>query len=198
VLTLKRIGAALLVGLSAGVAAASEAGGASLIEPKIGTIFWTVLTFGTLIFLLGRFAWKPLLGALGDREKSIQDSIDQARKDRAEAEALLAEQRELLEQSRRERAEALSTGRKEAEAVKAEMLEEARKQREKLLQQTEAQVQAGMRQARSELRGVAVDLALQAAQKLLSRNLDDAAHRQLIEEYLSDLEDSGGSDSRPS
>lgn len=197
-LTIQRIGAALLFGLVAGTASATEAGGSSLIEPKIGTIFWTVLTFGALVFLLGRFAWKPLLGALGEREKSIRDSIDQARRDREEAESLLAQQRELLEQSRRERAEALSTGRREAETVKAEILEEARKQREKLLQQTEAQVQAGMRQARAELRGVAVDLALSAARKLLSRNLDDATHRQLIEDYLSDLERSDGAASRPS
>ncbi len=197
-LILKRIGATLLLALGAGAASASEAGGSSLIEPKIGTIFWTVLTFGALVFLLGRFAWKPLLGALGEREKSIQDSIEQARRDREEAESLLAQQRDLLEQSRRERAEALSAGRREAETVKAEILEEARKQREKLLQRTEAQVQAGIRQARGELRGVAVDLALQAAEKLLSRNLDDATHRQLIEEYLSDLEDSGGTGSRPS
>lgn len=197
-LTIRRIGAILLLGLAPGAASASEAGGSSLIEPKFGTIFWTVLTFGALLFLLGRFAWKPLLGALGERERSIQDSIEQARTDREEAESLLARQRELLEQSRRERAEALATGRREAETVKAELLEEARKQREKLLQQTEAQVQAGMRQARVELRGFAVDLALSAAQKLLSRDLDDATHRELIEEYLSDLERTGGAQSPPS
>ena len=197
-LTLKRCGVLLLLGLENGAASASEASGSSLIEPKIGTIFWTVITFGALILLLGRFAWKPLLAALGEREQSIQDSIAQARRERAEAGSLLGQQRELLAQARRERAEALAAGRREAEAVKAEILEEARRQREKLLEQTEAQVQAGMRRARAELRGVAVDLALQAAEKLLSRNLDDAAHRRLIDEYLRDLESSSGASSRPS
>jgi F-type H+-transporting ATPase subunit b len=196
--SLIRFAAPLFLVAAAVPAEAAEGGGSSLIEPKFGTIFWTVLTFGTLLFLLRRYAWKPLLGALGEREKSINESIEQARRDREQAESLLQQQRELLEQSRRERAGALNEGRRDAEKVKAEILEEARAQREKLLRQTEAQVQAGMRQARTELRGVAVDLALRAAEKLLTRNLDEAAHRKLIEDYLADLESSEGSRSLPS
>ena len=196
--SLIRFAAPLFLVAAALPAEAVEGDGSSLIEPKFGTIFWTVLTFGTLVFLLGRYAWKPLLGALGEREKSIHESIEQARRDREQAESLLQQQRELVEQSRRERAAALNEGRRDAEKVKAEILEEARAQREKLLQQTEAQVQAGMRQARTELRGVAVDLALRAAEKLLTRNLDEAAHRKLIEDYLADLESSEGSRSLPS
>jgi len=189
VLWFKRTTSGLIVSLGAvASAAASEGDGSSLIEPQIGTIFWTLITFLVLLFVLGRYAWKPLLGALGEREKSIQSSIDDALRNREETESMLQQQRELLNESRRERAEALAEGRKDAEKVRSEMLEEARAQRERLLQQTEAQVKAGMRQARTELRTVAVDLALQAAEKLLARNLDDAAHRKLIEEYLADLE----------
>ena len=69
--------------------AASEGGGSSLIEPQLGTIFWTLVTFIVLAFVLGRFAWKPLIGALDEREQGIRSSIDQARTDREEAEKLL-------------------------------------------------------------------------------------------------------------
>jgi F-type H+-transporting ATPase subunit b len=179
-----------LLGTSA-LAASEGGGGASLIEPQLGTIFWTTITFLVLVVLLGRFAWKPLLGALEQREKSIQATIDGARTDREQAEALLRQQRELLEQARRERSEALSAGQRDAEKLKAEILAEARGQREQLLKQTEAQVQAGMRQARAELRELAADLAIQAAGKLLERNLDAATQKRLVEDYLRDLERSG-------
>lgn len=181
-------------------ALASEGGsaGGALISPHIGTIFWTLLTFILLAILLGRFAWKPLLGALDEREKSIQSSIDEARTDREEAEGLLREQRELLDQARRERAEAVAEGQRDAERLKSEILDEARGQRERLLEQTESQVQASLRQAQAELRGVAADLAVRAAGKLLAANLDDAAQRKLVEEYLTDLETPGDSGSPPS
>jgi F-type H+-transporting ATPase subunit b len=180
------------------LAAEGGGGGASLIEPKFGTVFWTLLTFILLVALLGRFAWKPLLGALEQRENSIRESIDQARTDREQAEQLLAQHKGLLDQARRERAEAVSEGRRDAEGLKAEILEEAKKQREQLLAQTEAQVQAGMRQARSELRKVATDLAIQAAEKLLVKNLDDPTQRKLVEDYLADLEASDSSGTLPS
>ena len=198
----RRAAVALLFAMASLPALASSEGGggagASLIEPKIGTVFWTLLTFALLIALLARFAWKPLLGALETREKSIQESIDKAQNDQETAEELLREHQGLLDQARRERAEAVSEGQRDAEKLKAEILDEARKQREQLLAQTQAQVDAGMRQARGELRSVAVDLAIQAAEKLLTSNLDDATQRRLVEEYLADLEKSGDSGSLPS
>jgi len=173
-------------------------GGSALITPEVGTIFWTLVTFLVLVVLLGRYAWKPLLGALDERETSIRESIDQARKDREDAEGLIQQHRELLDQARRERAEAVAAGQRDAEKLKGEILEEARSQRARLLEQTEAQVQAGMRQARSELRNVAVDLAIQAAEKLITKNLDEQTQRKLIEEYLADLEQNEEAGSPPS
>ncbi len=190
----------LLIAVATLPALASEGGGggASLIQPKFGTVFWTLLTFILLVALLGRFAWKPLLDALEQRENAIRESIEQARQDRAQAEELLAQHEQLLNQARRERAEAVSEGRRDAEGLKAEILEEAKKQREQLLAQTAAQVQAGMRQARSELRQVAADLAIQAAEKLLLQNLDGPTQRKLVEDYLADLEASESSGMMPS
>ena len=173
-------------------------GGSALIEPKLGTIVWTMLTFIIFALLLSKFAWKPLMGALDARETSIRESIDGATREREEAEKVLAESKQLVAEAHRERATAMSSAQEEAERLKAEILEEARLQREKTLEQTDAQVQASLRQAKAELRGVAVDLAIQAAGKLLHKNLDDATQRQLVESYLADLEKSGESGSLPS
>ena len=180
-------------------AAASEGGGGgqALITPQFGLIFWTLVTFVALVLFLRWFAWKPLLGAIEARERAIQESQDQARRDREEAARLAAEQRSMLEDARRERLEALDQGRKDAERLKAEILGEAKLQRERALRQAEAQVETLLRQAKAELRAQTADLAVQVASKLIGRNLEGATQQELVEEYLADLERSGGPPPKP-
>jgi F-type H+-transporting ATPase subunit b len=174
----------------ASAASASEgaASGNALIQPQIGTILWTAITFVILMFLLGRYAWKPLLAAVDAREKGIRDKIETARQQREESQRILEEHKALLNQARRERAEAVEAGRRDAERVKGEILEEARRQREQLVAQTETQLAASLRQARAELKGEVANLAIQAAGKLLAKNLDDPTQRRLVEDYIADLE----------
>lgn len=174
----------------AGTAMASEGagGGSLLIQPQFGTIFWTFVTFLILLFLLGRYAWKPLLGAVDAREKGIRDSLELARQQREESQRILEEHKQLLNQARRERADAVEAGRRDAERVKGEILEDARRQREQLVAQTESQLAASLRQARAELKGEVADLAIRAAGKVLGKSLDDATQKRLVEEYIADLE----------
>jgi F-type H+-transporting ATPase subunit b len=137
-------------------------------------------------------AWKPLLVALDAREKSIEDSLDQARNERDEAQKLLDEHKALVAQAHQERADALSRAEQEAERLKSSIMDEAREQREKLLAQSREQVEIGLKQARAELQGHAVDLAIQAGAKLLEKNVDDASQRKLVEDHLADLERRSG------
>ncbi len=178
---------------AASPAAAAEGAGDSLLTPQIGTVFWTLVTFLIMVVLLGRYAWGPLMAAVDARERSIRDSIEKAGRDRQEAESLISQHRELLTAARRERAEAVEAGKRDAEKVKSDILDEARRQREQLLKQSEDQIQAGIRQAQTELRTSTVDLAIQAAEKLLSRSMDDATQRKLVEDYLDELERSQAS-----
>jgi F-type H+-transporting ATPase subunit b len=166
----------------------AAAGASALITPEIGLMFWTLVTFVILLVLLGKFAWKPILDAMNARETGIRGDLDRARADRDEAERLLGEHRALIDQARRERAEAVEAGRRDAERLKAEILDEARKQREQLVQQAQTQIDAGLRQARGELKGEAADLAIRVAGKLIGSTLDDATQRRLVDEYLADLE----------
>jgi F-type H+-transporting ATPase subunit b len=192
------VAAICFVGGAPSLLAAEGGGGSALINPNVGTIFWTMVTFIIFAFILSRVAWKPLIGALDAREQSIRDSIDGAKNDREEAEKVLAEHKQLVAEAHRERAAAVAAGQEDAERLKAEILEEARKQREHMLAQTETQMASALQQAKAELRGVAVDLAIQAAGKLLDKNLDDATQRQLVERHLADLEKSGDAGSAPS
>ncbi len=192
-------GAVALASATGAAVAAEGGGGSALIEPKIGTIFWTSLTFLLLAFLLGRYAWRPLLGALDDRQRSIEDSLAKAKRERDEAARMLDEHKGLVAQAHRERAEAVAKGEQDAEKLKAEILEQARQQRDQLMKQTDQQIKAGIAQARDALRSTTADLAIRAAGKLLAKDLDDATHRRLVEDYLAGLEGpSGGLDSRPS
>jgi F-type H+-transporting ATPase subunit b len=190
---LGRIAPVLPLVLAAGgrAAVAAEGGGGggnALITPQFGLIFWTSITFVLLLVLLAKIAWKPLLGALEAREKGIKDSLDGAARDRDEAQTLLAQHKELLLLARKERQDAVEAGRQDAERLKTEILDEAKRQREALMKQSEMQVEAGLRQAKLELKTLAADLAIQAAGKLLSKNLDAPTQRKLVEDYLADLD----------
>jgi len=169
----------------------AAAGGNALVTPQIGLFFWTLVTFLILLFGLRKFAWGPILAAMKGREIGVRSDLARAAKERDEAQRLVAEHRALIDQARRERAAAVEAGRQDAERLKSDILEEARKQREQLAKQAESQIDASLRQARAELKGVAADLALRAAAKLLAKNLDDATQRRLVEEYISDLERMG-------
>jgi len=151
-------------------------------------MFWTALTFVILLILLRRFAWKPLLGAIEDRERTIRTDLERAEEGRKDAEKLVVEHKALVAEARRDHAEAVAAGQRDAERVKEEILAEGRRQREQLLKQAEGQIQAEMRQARKELRGIAADLSIQVAEKLLARNLDEPTQRKLVDEYLAELE----------
>jgi F-type H+-transporting ATPase subunit b len=161
--------------------------GSSLISPEPGTIIWTIITFVLLAFLLGKFAWKPLLTTLEERERTIRESLEQAQKARSEAEDTLRKNQEILAQARRETAAILEQGKREAETLRGEILAQARKEAQALVEQGTRQVQYEQKQAIEKLRGQVADLAIQAAERLISRSLDDTKQRELLDDYVRDL-----------
>ncbi len=161
--------------------------GSSLISPDPGTIIWTIITFVILAFLLGRFAWKPLLQVLEERERTVRESLDQAQKARTEAEETLRRNQDLLAGARRETAAILEQGKREAESLRAETLARTRKEAQDLVEQGKRQIQFEQKQAMEQLRSQVADLAIQAAERLIARSLDDAKHRELVDDYVKSL-----------
>ncbi len=161
--------------------------GSSLITPDPGTIIWTVITFAILAALLGKFAWKPLLQVLEEREKTVRDSLEQARKARAEAEETLRRNQEALANARRETAALIEQGKREAETLKGEIVAQARREAQDLVEQGKRQVQYAQKQAIEQLRGQVADLAIQAAERLIVRSLDEKSQRELVDEYVRSL-----------
>ena len=165
--------------------------GSSLITPEFGTIIWTVITFVILAALLGRFAWKPLIQVLEERERTVRASIEHAERARAEAEEILRKNQETLANARRETMAILEQGKRESESLRLEILAQARKEAQDLVEQGKKQVQYEQKQAIEQLRRQVADLAIDAAERLISRSLDDAKHRELLDDYMRNLKAAG-------
>lgn len=162
-----------------------------LISPEPGMILWTLITFGLLVLILRFFAWKPLLGVLDERERTVRESLESAEKAREEAQSVLEENRRILAEARRASGDILQKAGQEAEQVKSGIMQKARDEHEELLERGRAEIEREKRAAIREIRGVAADLAMSAAEKLIESKLDDEANRRLVEGYLEDLEGAG-------
>jgi F-type H+-transporting ATPase subunit b len=164
-------------------------GGNVLLSPQTGTIIWTLITFGALLVLLRVVAWKPVLGLLEEREKTIKDSLDSARKAREEGEKHLAESREAMKKARQEMASVIDKGQKEAGRLRQEMLDKAQKDAEETRKRGLEEIDREKRAAVAEIRKSAADLAMAAASRLVSASMDEGTQRKLVSEFLTDIEE---------
>ena len=167
------------------LAPALAAGGITDINP--GLTLWTGITFLVLLVVLGKFAWGPIVKMLVERERTIRDAIESAKKERAEAERLLAEQKQALQVAQREAAELAKRNAQEVEKLRVELTDRARKEADELVATARRQIAEEIAKAKGELKAQVVDLAIAAAARLVKANLDDKAQRALVEEYIAQL-----------
>ena len=160
---------------------------ASLVEVNPGLVAWTLITFVVVIFVLSRVAWRPILGLIEEREKAIADAIDAAKRERAEAEKLLAEQKSAIADARREAAEMMKKNRDEVDRFREELMAKSKKEADELLATARRTIEDEKTKAVAEVRAQAVDLVINATSKLLAEKLDDAKHKQLVNDYIASL-----------
>ena len=156
-------------------------------EVRPGLIFWTIVTFLVAFIVLRWKAWKPILDLVEEREKQIQNAIDSAKRERAEAEKLLAEQKTAIAEARREAADLMRKNQADVERMRDEMVAKAHKEAEAQKIQAIREIDAAKQKAMADIRGQAVDLAVLAAEKLLGRELDEPKHRALAEQFIEQL-----------
>lgn len=162
-------------------------GGVNLLEPHAGLMFWTLLIFVVLLFVLSKFAFKPITAAVEARERALEEAIEGAKRDREEAAQILARHRAELEGARAEAQRFIADGRAAGERMRADLLEQTRAQQQDLMDRARRDIEAERDRAIADLRREAVDLALAGASKLIERNLDDTSNRQLVEKFLSSM-----------
>ena len=156
-----------------------------------GLAVWNVLTFLTLLAILARFAWKPLMGALDAREKAIQDAIDEARGQREEAEKLLAQHREQLAEGRRQAQALVAESREAADQLRKELEAKAREESQVILANARREIQRERDAAIEVVRRESVEVAMAAASKLVAERLDGERDRKLVKDYIDNLAGSG-------
>jgi F-type H+-transporting ATPase subunit b len=147
----------------------------------------TVVLFTIFAFVLARFAWGPLLKAIEEREKGIKDSVEGAESANAEAKALLEKHRELLRDAGREREEILKRAVKEAEALRTDLSTKARAESDQIVARAREQIQREKDEAIQELRSQVVDLAMEAATKIVKSSLTPEAQRKLVSDFISSM-----------
>ncbi len=161
------------------------AGGITDLNP--GLTLWTAITFLFLLLVLSKFAWGPIVKMLNERETTIREAIEAAKRERAEAERMLAEQKASLAQAQREAADLAKRNQQEVEAMRQELTARARKEADDLVASARRQIDEEKVKAIQELRSQVADLAIDAASRLVQANLDDASQRKLVEDYIAQL-----------
>lgn len=152
--------------------------------PKVDLAIYTLVIFLGLFILLTKFAWKPLIGALDQREKKIADQIDSANQANEKAQATLRQYEQRLATATDQANQVLAQARQEAVAAKdrivAEASAEAQRQRDRAI----ADIQAAKNQALRDLAERSVDSAISLAGNLLGKEIDKNAHSRLIRESI--------------
>jgi F-type H+-transporting ATPase subunit b len=155
-----------------------------LVQLDPGLFVWTILTFLLLVFVLAKFAWKPLLKMLQDREDMIRSSIEDAEKAKSELERLNEESEAIMAKARSEAQSILADGKAAAEKVKDGIIAKSKEQANKIREDAGNQIQVEKDKAISEIKEEVVNLTLSVAEKLIQKNLSDADNKSLIEESL--------------
>jgi len=156
-----------------------------LVTPAIGLIFWTTVVFTLLVLLLKKFAWKPILSAVDERNKSIKNSLAQAEKARNEMSELTANNEKIIAQAKVDRDIILKEARDMKNEIISEAKDKASKEAEKLVSTAKEQILNEKMKAITELKNHVADLSIEMAEKILSSELSDVAkQKELVKKAL--------------
>ena len=158
-----------------------------LVQPDPGLFIWTIVTFLVLLAILARFAWRPLLSALENRQEMIRKSLDDAEQAQQELERVQQESARIVAEARAEAGSIVSNSRLDAAKLREELHQKARVEADAILQNAEKQIQQETDRALSQVRHEAVDVSLMIASKIIQRNLSKEDNEALIEDTLKQI-----------
>jgi F-type H+-transporting ATPase subunit b len=159
-----------------------------LIEVVPGLMIWTLISFGITFYVLKRWAFGPIQRIIDERRDRIRKSIEEADHARAEARRLLEEHKQLRARARGEAEEILSEARRLADALRERVREETDADRQRRLEETKREIQAETTRALEQIRSEIAILALDAAERVTRRSLDEKDQRKLIDDAIGELD----------
>lgn len=160
-----------------------------MLKPDPGLLIWMCISFGILVFLLGKFAWKPILGAVKTREQSIADALNEAKKMRDDMAKMSASNEEIMRQARAERETLLKEARDIRDREISEAKGRAKAEADAMLGRAREDIRNEKNAAIVELRNQVADLSLQVAERILKEKLGDAAaQKALVDKVMADVD----------
>jgi len=158
-----------------------------LVQPDPGLYIWSIVIFLVLLFLLMKFAWKPLLAMLEKREDNIRKSLLDAEKARDELANVKEDTEKLLDKARTESQAIVAAGKKNAERMKDEIIDKAQSKSDALLVDAKKQIDIEKDRAIADVKAEVVNLSMEVAEKLIKKNLSKEDNLKLINESLNSI-----------
>ena len=155
-----------------------------LLLPKLGLFFWALVIFVILVLILSKFAWKPIMAAIRQREDDIQHSIDEAKRVREEMATLKSENEVLLSKARAEREGMLKEAREMATQILAKSREEAVEDAKRIMDKTREEIRAEKLAALTEVKNQVAKLSIEIAEKVLRHELSNSAEQSALVDKL--------------
>ena len=169
------------------LAAEAEHGGGSANNPfagDFGNALWTLIIFGLVVIVLGKFAWGPILNTLQARETFIRESLETAKREREEAEARLKEYEARLAQARTEASAIVEEGRRDGVVLKQRIEADARAEADKMIERAKREINIAKETAIKELYQLSARQAIEMAARVIGRELTPQDHERLISGLL--------------
>lgn len=156
-----------------------------LVTPNLGLLIWMGITFLVVLFLLSKFAWKPIMAALREREQSIDNALRMAEQAKLEMQSMKADNERLIAEARVERDRILKEATEAANGLIETARTRATEEGARMVEQARESIQNEKRAAMTEVKNLAATLSIQIAEKLIKRELQDTASQQaLVQAYL--------------
>ena len=160
---------------------------ADLLAPNLGLIVWITFTFLALLFVLKKYAWGPITTALTEREERITESMEQADRALSEAKKLQADNTKARREAEAEGQRLIREAREAADRLRSEEIANTKTQILTLQEQAKQEIERERDSALDSLRMEVADLAISAAEKILSENLDESRQKKIVDDFLSTL-----------
>jgi F-type H+-transporting ATPase subunit b len=154
----------------------------------IGNAVWTLVVFVLVVLVLGKFAWRPILSLLQQREDFIHQALTDAKRDREDAEARLQEMAAKLQGAQAEAMHILEEARRDAERLREDLKQKARSEADQMVRNAERQIQLDTTRALQQIRKEAVDISVAIATKIVQRNITREDNERLIDDTLKQME----------
>ncbi len=162
-----------------------------LLNPEPGLMIWTIVTFISMVFLLKKFAWGPLLHSIEAREEKMRSEREAAEQARAEAQRIQADLEARLADIDAKSREMLAEAAKQAEALRARHSAEAKEEAERLMAKTRAGLEEEKRRLTVELRQEVASLSVAAAEKLVRKSVDAGVRKTVLDQFFEELGKAG-------